>query len=293
MGIDQAFRTAAGLGIDGRIDVGFAFGFRMAVAKADIAGAGKFAVAMARGVHAFILAGGTGDVHAGFAPPEAGAGGEVGGLGLLVAEDETLGWAADGSALEGGRAGKSDRADGDGFDRIGQATEEEGIVAVADEVKVEVPIPDLAAGQGDGFFDGGIVEGFVVIGGAAANGGAPPIGQFIVGAAAEEGDGEGVSIIVGVNLGEENDLAQIVQAGNFGGFAFGVGQGRQQHGGENGDDGNHHEQLNQRKSDETSRLRAGAIYRVHKATVAQGGARRIRRRGPPDKFLHCQVVKLT
>src|SRR5262249_23654562 len=55
-------------------------------------------------------------------------------------------------------------------------------------------------------------------------------------------------VIVGIKAPAEHHLLVIVHAGDAFGFAFGLGQSRQKHSGQNGDDRDNNKELDQRKS---------------------------------------------
>ena len=54
-------------------------------------------------------------------------------------------------------------------------------------------------------------------------------------------------LIIAIHVPAELELAIIIEAGDLLPLGFGLTQGRQQHGGENGDDGNDHQQFDERE----------------------------------------------
>jgi hypothetical protein len=93
------------------------------------------------------------------------------------------------------------------------------------------------------------------------------------------GPAQGVfGVVIGIELAAHSHLLAIVQTTYPLGADFGPAQRRQQHGGQNGDDGDDHQQFNQ---GEGGRFAAGAILVLQKAHARQvhstfGGGRQTR-----------------
>jgi hypothetical protein len=62
-----------------------------------------------------------------------------------------------------------------------------------------------------------------------------------------EGPGEAIAIVATVHFGGERQLLDIVEAVDFLPLSLGLGQRRQQQGGQDGNDSNNHQQLDQRE----------------------------------------------
>lgn len=56
-----------------------------------------------------------------------------------------------------------------------------------------------------------------------------------------------IPIVIRVQLHEERDLLQVVHARNGLPLGLGLAQGRQEHAGQDGDDGDHHQEFDERE----------------------------------------------
>ena len=98
--------------------------------------------------------------------------------------------------------------------------------------------------------------------------------------------GQGVIVIAGIQLYAQTDLFQVVQADRSLRPGFGPGQNRQHQGGENGDDGNHHEKLNQRERPTLRFHRSydiamrGLFQVIWRRAASRAWQRLLRNRGP-------------
>ena len=72
-----------------------------------------------------------------------------------------------------------------------------------------------------------------------------------------------VVIIVVVHVPGRHQLFGVVEAIDALGFALGLGERGQKQGGQDGDDGNHDQQLDQRKSTALAAARGGGIHQLH------------------------------
>ena len=126
-------------------------------------------------------------------------------------------------------------------------TEEESIVTVAHIVAIESPFP-LDAEVLAAAFEGTTAEQVGELVCASCDGGSPPVVSGVVSAAIIKVvpvSGEVVFVVVGVEVHVEADLAEVVEAVDALAFFFGFGKGGQKHAGQNGDDGNHHQQFDE------------------------------------------------
>ena len=125
---------------------------------------------------------------------------------------------------------------------------------------IKDPVPGDAIGQLFAL-DGGATIEVGLIARIIDDRGAPPIGQrrgrIVVGQALVAVGRENIFVFVGVELHVVADLFEIVQTGNAQGFVFGAIQGGQQHRRQNGDDGNDHEQFDEREAELAWRTTAG------------------------------------
>jgi hypothetical protein len=72
---------------------------------------------------------------------------------------------------------------------------------------------------------------------------------------------KGVAVLVRIELHEDANLPQVVQAGDAIGFAFGSAQSRQQHRRQDGNDGNDDEQLDQGEGRGTAGVKKTTVWR--------------------------------
>jgi len=70
---------------------------------------------------------------------------------------------------------------------------------------------------------------------------------FDIGTTHREGEDKPTVIVIRINSGSQRKLSLIVHTTDLLGFLLGLGQGRKQHPGQDGDDGNHHQQFDQGK----------------------------------------------
>ena len=125
------------------------------------------------------------------------------------------------------------------------------VVAVADEVTVEVPGPGDTPIVFDQFarIKSRVVEEVTAPAAIGHNGRAPPVGEGQGFIAADEiliaVGRESITVVLGVELHEQADLAQVVQATGPLRLRFGEVERGQEQGGENRDDGDDNQQFNQ------------------------------------------------
>ncbi len=142
-------------------------------------------------------------------------------------------------------------------------TEEESIVAVAHFVAIESPFP-LDAEVLAAAFEGTTAEHVGELVGASCDGGPPPVVSGVVSTAIIKVvpvSGEIVFVVVGVKVHVEADLAEVVEAVDALAFFFGFGEGGQEHAGQNGDDGDYHQQFDEGEGQSFASL--GRVCRFH------------------------------
>ena len=174
-------------------------------------------------------------VHASRFPPETAAPLGRAAVGFLVADDQVIRRSQDTAAFEIFIRVELDAADGQIFGAIGMAAEEPAVVTVTHKMTVELPGPGRAVVEPFAL-NGRVVEQVALAGGAITDdGNAPPVGpgrgfigrrEILVAVR-----GESVLVLVRIELHEQSDLAEIVQARNALAFGFSAGQSGEQHAG--------------------------------------------------------------
>ena len=123
--------------------------------------------------------------------------------------------------------------------------QEPGVVAVTHLMGIECPVPGKA-GVIVSAFDRGAMKQVRLVLCVANDGGAPPIRKRsggVVSLVLVAMRRKCIPVFIGVQLHVQSDLPQIVQAGGSIRLRFGFCQSRQQHGREDGDDRDNHEQF--------------------------------------------------
>lgn len=187
--------------------------------------------------------------HAGIRPPEAATPNGRTAIGLFVTDQEVLSGTANSASLEAFVSHEVDPAHCDAMRLVGVLSQEKTVVPIADLVRVKFPLPPhpvvitLCS-------EGSASEQIALVIGVADNSGAPPVGQNWRGGrrTVVTMGRKGIVIIVRVQLHEQADLLQVVQAVGSLALGLGLGEGGEEHPGKNGDNRNDDKQFDQCKA---------------------------------------------